>query len=277
MARGNQSRASRRQQQHRGQRRADNCNLRSVISESPRSRQDRQYDGAFDPLGDHDKGGYGAYTKSPKKYVFVPRTENQRIMFAAIPAHFLTFATGVAGAGKTLVGIAAAHALFTSGQIEQIILTKPHFEVDEKLGTTPGDLQDKISHVVRPMRVEAEKVFGKSHLEYLINKEQVIFEYLGNIVGLTYDNAVVIMDEAQTASPLQMKALLTRTGKNTRYVICGDWREQKYDETKYGLEDAIARLGDHRRVAHIDFELEDCVRSEFCKDVIQAYRMDVTI
>ena len=265
MARKNQSNASRKTNTRRDRRRGNQDTRQAV------TRGDRHIDESHDIYDNRPRSGYGGYV-NPRVNKFEPLNDNQRMYYGMIMSSDLTFALGPPGTAKSYCAIAAAHRLFMDKAIERIILTKPHFEVGEKLGTTPGDLNDKISHIVRPMRVILEKFFGKSHLEYLVLHEKIVFEHLGNIVGLTYDDALVIVDEAQNTTKEQMKAILTRTGKNTRYVVCGDYKEQKYAADRFGLEDAITRLGSKPGVSTMEFTLDDVVRSAFCKLVIEAYR-----
>lgn len=124
---------------------------------------------------------------------------------------------------------------------------------------------------MKPMFVILSKLFGRARLESLIKMEKVVFEPLGNILGNTYDNAMIIIDESQNTTPNQMMALLTRTGERSKVVVCGDYRKQKFIAGRDGLEDAVKRFNDTPGVSRVDFGIEDIVRSGFCRLAVIAY------
>jgi len=199
-------------------------------------------------------------------------TENQRILGSCIRANDATFATGPAGTGKTHVAIAERLPRLIEDRKHRFILTNPAHEIGEKLGTLPGDKDEKIAVQMRPMRDILHKLIGASHLENLMENERILFEPLGSILGTTFDNATIIFDEAQNCTPQQIKALLTRVGQDSKIIIAGDPREQKFIEGVSGMEDALKRIGHLRGVGHVAFTADDIVRSGFVKDVILAYR-----
>jgi len=116
------------------------------------------------------------------------------------------------------------------------------------------------------------KIIGPGFLEQLENSGKIRFEYLGDILGTTFDNAFIILDEAQCTTPQQMKAFITRFGKNSKMVICGDYKEQSFMPGRDGLKDAVWRFSDAPGVGRVDFEVEDIVRDDFVKVAILAYR-----
>lgn len=208
---------------------------------------------------------------------FMPLTENQGILYNTILAKTLTFALGPMGTGKSRVAIEVGCELLLARKVDQLILTTSDFEIEQPLGPVPGDVQEKIAPRMRPMRQLLEKILGRSHLECLIKNEKVVFEPLGQILGLTFDNAFVIADEAQIFTPIQMKALLSRTGQNTRVVLAGDYKDQNYLGKTSGLEDAYYRMRNGPDVGVVVFGIEDIVRSDFCKFVTKAYRDDLPV
>lgn len=221
-----------------------------------------------------EKSGYGSFQVPAYKrgLDFEPKNEKQAKLASVILANILTFATGCAGAGKTHVAVAIAVIELLKGNIDRIIFTKSGKEVDEELGTEPGDAQDKIKTRMRSMRHILDRILGEGHVDNLVSNKKVMFEPLGSVTGLTFDNAFVIIDEAQLSTPNQMKSLITRVGDNTKIVIAGDHKEQNYLSHYSGLEDALKRFVGLPDVGIVDFEPDDIVRSAFCKAAIQAYR-----
>lgn len=203
---------------------------------------------------------------------FEPKTEKQAILASTILAKTLTFAIGPSGTGKTHCPVAVAIRELMERRIDRIILTKPGAEVDEELGTEPGDAQEKIKTRMRSMRQIADRILGESHVDNLVKNGKIIFEPLGSVTGLTFDDAFIIIDEAQLATPNQMKSLITRIGNNSKLIICGDHKEQNYLNHYSGLEDALNRFVVDGDVGVVEFDIDDVVRSGFCKKAIQAYR-----
>lgn len=218
-----------------------------------------------------EREGYGEVVPFTGK-TFHARTENQARLFSFIGAYDCTFATGPAGTGKTHVALAWAVPFLKAKPCNKIVLTNPAVEIAEKLGTLPGNKDEKIAVSMRPMRDILTKLLGASHLENLIHSEKILFEPLGSILGTTFDDAIIVLDEAQNATPEQMKALLTRVGQGSKIILAGDFKEQKFIDGMSGLEDALKRLGRLHTVGHVEFTVDDIVRSGFCKDVILAYR-----
>lgn len=221
--------------------------------------------------GGRVREGYGEIISFTKP-TFTPKTSGQRKAYATILANTATFLTGPAGTGKSHCAIAVGIPFLLSNNKNKLILTNPGIEIGQKLGILPGDKDDKIAVAVRPMRDILVKLLGAAHVESLVKLERVIFEPLGSILGCTYDDAVVVLDEAQNSTPSQMKALLTRVGHNTKIVLAGDYKEQKFIDGMSGLEDSLNRLKHLHNVGHVDFTMEDIVRGDFCKSVIGAYR-----
>ena len=218
------------------------------------------------------KDGFGGYERR-QKVTFVPESENQERLVNSIRVNECTFATGCAGTGKTYCTINEAVDMFLAGIVKQLIFTKPGMEIDsKKLGTLPGGKDDKIAMDVRPMRNVLNKRLGASHVENLVRSEKIIFEHFGSILGNTYDDAFVFLDESQNTTPLQMFIFLSRLGRRSKTVVAGDYKSQKFVDGQSGLEDALNRLGRDPNVGHINFTPDDIVRSGFCKSVILAYR-----
>ena len=212
------------------------------------------------------------YSNAKMKSPFIPRTTNQAILADLIQEKTLTFAEGCAGAGKTAVTIGVGLTMLFNGQINQLIMTKTEFQIDGKHQVLPGDEHDKYAHHFANMRENAKKFITGSHLEYLEKKGQVKFVILGDILGKTYDRALILLDEGQISTIDQVRALLTRIGHGTSVVIAGDYLDQNYRGPGNGMEDAARRFRGSARVGTVRFEIDDIVRDDFVKEVVQAYR-----
>jgi phosphate starvation-inducible PhoH-like protein len=201
-----------------------------------------------------------------------PLNDKQKILIANIIQSDLTFATGCAGTGKSFIGLGIGLKMLLNREVDQLILSKPDFSIDERKGAVPGDDKEKTAHLFRSMKDIILKIIPFSLFEHLEKTGKIKFEYLGDILGTTFDNTFMLMDEAQCTTPKQMKAFITRFGKNSKMVICGDYKEQSFMPGRDGLEDAVWRFKDAPRVGHVDFKVSDIVRDDFVKVAILAYR-----
>lgn len=222
------------------------------------------------------KEGFGeviSIDRSPNRMKpFVPLNDRQDQLANLIPVKSLVFADGVAGTGKSTVSIGVGLTLLFTGAIDRIILTRADMSIDGQYAPVPGDEKDKYAHLFAAMRDNFLKFITKSHLENLEKLGKVRFEVLSNVLGKTYDRALMIFDEAQCSTVAQTKAFLTRMGKGSRAVLAGDWREQAYMGSNNGMKDAVKRFAGNPNVGRVVFQVEDIVRDDFVKDVILAYR-----
>lgn len=220
------------------------------------------------------KSGYGAIVPFRGNNIkqVDPLNDKQRILIANIIQNDLTFATGSPGTGKSFIAIGIGLKMLLNREIDQLIFTKPDFSIDERKGFLPGNEKEKTAPLFRSMRDIILKIIPFSLYEQLEKTEKIKFEYLGDILGTTFDNAFLIMDEAQCTTPQQMKAFITRFGKNSKMTICGDYREQNFMPGRDGLEDAVWRFKNAPGVGRVDFDVEDIVRDDFVKVAILAYR-----
>ncbi|MFA6198929.1 MAG: PhoH family protein [Bacteroidales bacterium] len=213
------------------------------------------------------------YDNAPKvsNIKLIPKSEAQKRYSNIINANTVIFCTGPAGTGKTHVAIVKAARLLDEKKIKQIILCRPAVEAGEKLGFLPGTQEEKYMPWLKPIVAILVKCFGKGYTEYLFKSEKIVAEQLGYMRGLTFEDAFVILDEAQNCTPEQMKMFLSRIGDNCTMIIDGD-TEQKDIKGNNGLTDAIWRLENEDQIGNMRFTDDDCVRSEMCKLILKAYR-----
>ena len=201
-----------------------------------------------------------------------PRTAGQKRLIEAIKANDLVVVIGPAGTGKTFLAVAFAVAALKEKRVRKIILARPAVEAGESLGFLPGDYRDKIDPYLRPLYDSLESMLPRDLLKKYT--EQGIIEVipLAYMRGRTLDNAFVILDEAQNATPSQMKMFLTRLGANSCAVVNGDITQIDLPSREgSGLTEIQAVLRNIDGISFIRFNKGDVVRHRLVRDIIQAY------
>lgn len=212
------------------------------------------------------------------------KTKNQKRFYKAIEKEDsnIIMAHALAGAGKTFVSIQKGLELLLnkSSNIEKLIIINPTVDVgaEDKLGHLPGDLMEKIEVHNESSLYILNKIIGEFETKKLIEAGKIEFKVLNFLRGLNIENCYIILDEAQNASPLQLKTLITRISDSTKLVIQGDLSQcDKYKNngspayTKSGFYDIWKRLGGIEGVYQIEFSNEDCIRSGIVKRVLEKY------
>jgi phosphate starvation-inducible protein PhoH and related proteins len=199
------------------------------------------------------------------------KTEAQGHYLVALESSQVVFAIGPAGTGKTYVAAAWGAQELAAKRIQQIIITRPAKETGEGMGFLPGELEDKYAPYLAPFREIMIARMGLSQYEYALKTEQILPQPLGFMRGSTFNDALVILDEAQNCTPAEMKMFLTRMGRNCTMVIDGDPDQCDLDGPS-GLSDAVARLERLKAVNVVEFTEDDIVRNGLIKDILIAYR-----
>lgn len=200
------------------------------------------------------------------------KTEAQKRYFNALANFAIVFGVGPAGTGKTACSVSHACQELHFGRIERIIITRPLIEAcNENIGFLPGTLEEKQSPYLVPVRAIMDKVLGKSTVDMHIKEGRIEGVPLAFCRGRTFDDAHIIVDEAQNTNPEQMLMILTRIGSNSKIFINGD-SEQSDALGLNGLDDAIRRISWMPSVKTVEFSLDDIVRSYLISDIIKSYR-----
>ncbi len=202
------------------------------------------------------------------------RNEAQAHYLNAIESKQLIFATGEAGCGKTWISAAKAAEALIHKDVDRIIVTRPVLQADEDLGFLPGDISEKFAPYFRPVYDVLVRRLGASFMQYCLRPEigKVEIAPFAYMRGRTFENAVVILDEAQNVTAAQMKMFLTRLGENVTVIVNGDITQCDLPRgVQSGLSDALARFEEDEMVGIVRFTSDDCVRSALCQRTLHAY------
>lgn len=207
-----------------------------------------------------------------RKRLITARTPAQGAYLKALEEEELIFATGPAGTGKTYLAVAYAAAELERGAVDRLILSRPAVEAGERLGFLPGDMRDKVDPYLRPLYDALYDVAGPDRVERGLDTGMIEIAPLAFMRGRTLSNAVVILDEAQNCTPVQIKMFLTRLGENSKMVITGDPTQVDLPAGQQsGLSDAIGLLENIRGIGHVAFSKADVVRRELVSRIVEAY------
>lgn len=202
-------------------------------------------------------------------------TENQKIYSDTLLNNQITICSGPAGVGKSYIAMkTAVDLLLDEGNgYDKIIIVRPAVEAEEKLGALPGNVEEKLDPYIFPSYYLLNKIIGKEAREKLKDAEVIEVFALAYMRGMTIDNSILIFEEAQNATPKQMKLLLTRIGSNTKFFISGDIEQtDRYkDKTHSGLYDAITRFNGVPGVGVFEFGDKDGVRNPIITKILQRY------
>jgi len=201
-----------------------------------------------------------------------PKTKGQKKYLEAMRKNDIVISIGPAGTGKTYLALAKAIDDLRNKLVQRIILTRPAVEAGEHLGFLPGDFQEKVDPYLRPIYDGLYELLGvETYQKY---KEKGIIEVapLAYMRGRTLDDSFVILDEAQNATPEQMKMFLTRLGFESKAVITGDITQVDLPKGRFsGLVQAPDVLGGIEGIAIFYLSEEDVVRHPLVQKIIEAY------
>jgi len=199
----------------------------------------------------------------------------QKRFYKTISSKDITFGIGPAGCGKTYLSVHRALRELGDKQskIDGIVIVKPLVEAaGEKIGFLPGDVEEKTAPFMMSFYYNMEQIIGKQRMEVLKESNTIQVIPLAFMRGITLANKFVILDEAQNATPEQIKMFVTRIGENSKYIITGDLEQSDIQKHKSGLEDAIKRFAGIHGVGLASFKEKDVVRHSLVRRLLKRYK-----
>ncbi|SEP44850.1 phosphate starvation-inducible protein PhoH [Methylobacterium sp. ap11] len=218
---------------------------------------------SFDQIATRRRGGVRARNAAQDAYI------------KALRAHELVFAEGPAGTGKTWLAVGYAVSLLEQGHAERLILSRPAVEAGERLGFLPGDMREKVDPYLRPIYDALYDFMEARHVDRGLQTGMIEIAPLAFMRGRTLTNAVVLLDEAQNTTSMQMKMFLTRLGENSRMIVTGDPSQIDLPPgQKSGLVEAVRILDGVEGVGRVTFRNVDVVRHDLVRRIVTAYETD---
>jgi PhoH-like ATPase len=169
----------------------------------------------------------------------------------------LTTLTGVPGSGKTYLALMVALKYIEKDMFKRIIFTRPIQTVGKDIGFLPGSLNEKMAPWLAPIVDNFRNQFGDlTYFDMMIDKGAIDVAPLSYIRGRSFNDAIIIVDEAQNATVHELKTVITRTGKNSKIILLGDIEQvdlpyvNKYSN---GLTIVIEKLKNELLTGHVNF------------------------
>lgn len=215
--------------------------------------------------------------KARHNFDITAKSTGQLKYINSIETNSVTLCSGPAGSGKTLIATGMAMKFLQEKEgINRILIVRPAIEAcGESIGYLPGDLNDK-------MRPFAEPIFDnlrffikdEGYISSLLGENRIQISPMSHMRGRTFNNCVVIFDEAQNATKEQMKMFLTRLGFNCFAIVEGDVTQSDIPgmiDTNNGLADAMTRLARCPNVGVVKLAPKDIFRSKIVADILKRY------
>jgi phosphate starvation-inducible PhoH-like protein len=204
--------------------------------------------------------------------VIQAKTPGQAEYLRKMQENDIVVGIGPAGTGKTYLAVAAAVDALTRKRVRRIVLARPAVEAGESLGFLPGDMQAKVDPYLRPLYDALDEMMPFERIQRSLETRTIEIAPLAFMRGRTLGDAFVIVDEAQNATAVQMKMLLTRLGVNSKMVITGDKTQvdlPKREES--GLFQVERILPGIEGIGFHYFDESDVVRHRLVRDIVHAY------
>ena len=210
-----------------------------------------------------------------RRGVIAPKTAAQARYLDALASHELVFGVGPAGTGKTFLAVAYGASLLLRGEVDRLVVARPAVEAGERLGFLPGDLTEKVDPYLAPIWEALSDLMGAEALRRRRERGEIEVAPIAFMRGRTLAHAFVVVDEAQNASRLQMKMVLTRLGEGARMAVTGDPSQVDLaNRNDSGLPHAVSILEGVKGVAVARFEASDVVRHPLVERIVKAYDAD---
>jgi phosphate starvation-inducible protein PhoH and related proteins len=200
------------------------------------------------------------------------KTQNQKDYIRSIIENQIIYCTGPAGSGKSFIAAGIACSMLHRGDVGSIVVARPLVSAGERIGALPGELGNKIDPYLKPMKKHLRFFLGNALYGKYLNSEQIIFETLELMRGETYDESVIILDEAQNCTEEQIIMLVTRMGSNSKVVINGDIRQ--YDIRNSGFSKVVEKTKDVPGISLTEFGKSDIQRNGILASFLEAAEND---
>tara|TARA_A200000159_G_C7330261_1_gene342614 strand:+ start:31 stop:1347 length:1317 start_codon:yes stop_codon:yes gene_type:complete len=206
------------------------------------------------------KGEYICLVEKNSKLGIEPKNKEQTFALDLLMDDKISLVslTGIPGSGKTYLALMTALKFIEMEKKKRIIFTRPIQTVGKDIGFLPGDISEKMSPWLAPIVDNFRNQFGDlTYFEMMIEKGQIDVAPLSHIRGRSFNDAIIIVDEAQNATVHELKTVITRTGKNSKIILLGDIEQVDLpyiNKFSNGLTIIVEKLKNEKITGHVNFE-----------------------
>jgi phosphate starvation-inducible PhoH-like protein len=207
-----------------------------------------------------------------------PKNQRQREYIESLRQEtpYIVIGCGAAGTGKTFLATSVGLEKLERGEVSKIVLTRPAVCVEgEEHGFLPGTIESKMKPWILPVFDSFQQKIDCFKFEKMIENKQIEIAPLAFMRGRTFENAWIILDEAQNCTVNQMKMVLTRIGNGSKIVITGDPTQHDRQSHDCGLIDLLNRLDnrefDESMISVTQFTEQDVQRHLVIPHVLALY------
>lgn len=245
--------------------RPSNTRMVKVINKTPR-RISKYKDDVIQEV-EEDQQSFGR----EKGFHVLPKTQNQERLLDAIDNYDIVVALGSAGVGKTYCGVGKAAMLFNKGKYKSIVMTRSIIPTGKSMGALPGNVTEKMVPWLLPMLSVLEKAFGKSKYDYMFAKDIISIQPLETIRGRSFEDTLIIVDEAQNLNDEEIKAVTTRLGERSKMILMGDAFQSDLHGKCALLKFAEMCERHNIKIPVIEFTVDDIVRSDIVAQLVKMF------
>lgn len=212
---------------------------------------------------------YGLSTDNTIRNIVL--SERQSDLVELLDSKDVTICTGPAGTSKTFIDCYYAAYALKAKMFEKVILTKPVQEAGERLGFLPGDIKSKIDPYYESFSISFQKLLKKSVFDALLKNNIIEFRPLAYMRGATFDNTLMILDEAQNSDIRQLMLFTTRMGRGSKVIISGDIHQYDINAYHVALPFFVDMIRDIEGIGIFEFEQSDIVRNKILIEITERY------
>lgn len=204
-----------------------------------------------------------------------PKNDKQKQLLSQIDTLDQIIAVGSAGTGKTYCVAYKAAEYYNAGKVNKIVITRPNIATGKSIGFFPGTIEEKMAPWVAPIISVLKEFLGHNVVDLMMKRKQIEIVPFEVIRGYSFQDAFVILDEAQNADIASIKSMLTRIGEGSKFVMMGDTTQKDLKDSESGLSFALNIISKSKSLQEMTgittFTSDEIVRSGLVKAWVQAF------